>query len=365
MTAAIGPGARSRQTQFVLHLLGLAYGQVASWRRGWYVRHPDARRRLASPVISVGNLVVGGSGKTPVVAALARLLVAQGERPAILSRGYARREPSDGVLVVSDTSAVLEPVERSGDEPQMLARMLAGVPVLVCADRFLAGTLAERQFGCTVHLLDDGFQHLPLARDVDLLIVAPQDFDDAVLPEGRLREPIAVAAVADAVLVTGAPGRTDGPDQPSGSGPAFRVAMTVAAPRRVRPFGEPLPAGGGRRALAVAGIARPERFFATAREQGWTVVKEVAFRDHHWFTAEDVKELVAAARAAGADVMLTTEKDAVRLAGLGPLAAVAHDPGVEWAFLPIEVTVEPAPVFADWLRSRLQAARALRARGSA
>jgi tetraacyldisaccharide 4'-kinase len=172
-------------------------------RRSWYERHPQAQRTLDCPVISVGNLSVGGSGKTPIVATLARLLVEMGERPAIVSRGYARRRVVDGVVVVSDGKRVREPVEHSGDEPQMLARTLAGVPVLVCPDRHLAGRLAERQFGCTVVLLDDGFQHLPLGREVDLLVMPASDLDDAVLPSGRLREPLDCASSADCILVPG------------------------------------------------------------------------------------------------------------------------------------------------------------------
>ena len=172
-------------------------------RRSWYERHPQSRRSLDRPVISVGNLSVGGSGKTPIVAALARMLLDMGQRPAILSRGYARRRATDGVVVVSDGNRVLEPVENSGDEPQMLARALPGVPVLVCADRHLAGRLAEKRFDATVMLLDDGFQHLALGRNVDVLVMPASDLDDAVLPSGRLREPLDSASSADCVLVPG------------------------------------------------------------------------------------------------------------------------------------------------------------------
>ena len=125
-----------------MSVLSASYGRLARLRRSWYERHPQAQRILERPVISVGNLSVGGSGKTPVVATLARLLMAMGHRPAILSRGYARRRNVDGVVVVSDREGVLEPVENSGDEPQMLARELPGVPFLVCPDRHLAGRLA-------------------------------------------------------------------------------------------------------------------------------------------------------------------------------------------------------------------------------
>src|SRR5205085_10887183 len=151
------------------------YGAAAAWRRAWYTAEPRRRRRLDRPVISVGNLRVGGSGKTPIVAYIARLLSAAGERPAILTRGYARRVARDGVTIVSDGTRVVADLDSAGDEPLMLAQGLPAVPVLVGADRYLSGRLAERRLGATVHLLDDGFQHLELAREVDLLLVSEDD----------------------------------------------------------------------------------------------------------------------------------------------------------------------------------------------
>jgi len=167
--------------------LSAIYGRVATVRRAWYEGRPSSRRRLTTPAISVGNLVIGGSGKTPVVAAIARLLLQLGERPAILSRGYARRDRSDGVVVVSDGTAIVADVAASGDEPQMLARALPAIPVVVSADRYLAGRLAETRFGATVMMLDDAFQHVQLERTVDLLVVAREDLDERVLPSGRLQ----------------------------------------------------------------------------------------------------------------------------------------------------------------------------------
>ena len=325
-----------------MNLLSAVYGRAARLRRSWYAHHPDAQRRLGRPVISVGNLVVGGSGKTPVVAAVAKLLLDHGHRPAILSRGYAGKRSSDGVIVVSDGVRVMAPVEESGDEPQMLARALTGVPVLVCPDRHLAGRLAETHFRCSVHLLDDGFQHLQLARDTDLIIVSPADLDEAVLPSGRLREPADAGRVADAVLV---PGSNDD---------ARRVASTLGVStaftlsRRYRPIralgsrgAVPTP-GNGTRVLAVAGIARPERFFSAVRGQGWQVVRELAYPDHHWFTARDLDTIRRAAQSTQADLVITTEKDAVR---------VGEQEG--WASLPMDVMLEPADAFADWLMRRV------------
>ena len=341
-----------------MSVLSASYGRLARLRRFWYERHPQAQRALDRPVISVGNLSVGGSGKTPVVAALARLLVTMGHRPAILSRGYARRRNVDGVVVVSDGERVLEPVEHSGDEPQMLARALPGVPVLVCPERHLAGRLAERQLGCTVLLLDDGFQHLVLGREVDLLIMPASDLDDAVLPSGRLREPLDSASAADGILV---PGSDEDVERVAGAFdrmPVFRVsnhyeplqhtpgASEDALPHRrggsLDPPDEPKADQPGARVVAVAGIARPARFFNALRAQGYEVVRELAFPDHHWYTTNDLERVTEAVRATGADLVVTTAQDAVRV----PRQTA-------WAVLPMTATIEPPDRFAAWLEERL------------
>jgi tetraacyldisaccharide 4'-kinase len=185
--------------------LSAVYGGVVRLRRSWYERRPAAKARLPRPVISVGNIVVGGSGKTPVVAALAAVLTRMGYQPAILSRGYGRTNRPSDVVIVSDGTAPLVPVEESGDEPQMLARDVAGVPIVVCADRFRAGLAAIERFNPGALILDDGFQHLQLARTIDLLVISSADLTEQLLPSGRLREPLSAARTADAVLVYGDP----------------------------------------------------------------------------------------------------------------------------------------------------------------
>jgi tetraacyldisaccharide 4'-kinase len=330
-------------------LLSAAYGRITALRRAWYAR-PDRHRRLAHPVISVGNLSMGGSGKTPVVVALARLLLQRGERPAILTRGYARRDTTEGVLVVSDGERVLQPVERSGDEPQLLAQTLPDVPVLVSADRYLAGAFAERHFGVTVSILDDGFQHVRLARDVDLLLVSPGDLDDCVVPAGHLREPLGAARFADALLVTGSD------EDVAAVGTALRHSKVF---RVVHKYGAPVwrwgsdPVHGStqhlesirergltpHRVIAFAGIARPERFFDALRTLGYEVVRELSFRDHHWYSASDLQAIQAAAREANA-MIVTTEKDAVRCE-------------LDCAVLPMTVEIEPRAEFEQWLIATL------------
>lgn len=319
--------------------LGAVYARVARLRRSWYERRPQSRRRLCRPVVSIGNLAVGGSGKTPVVAAVARLLAASGHTPAVLSRGYARRDAGRGVVVVSDASRVLEPVGRSGDEPQMLARQLPGVPVLVSVDRYEAGRVAEERLGATIHLLDDGFQHLRLARDVDVLLVSPDDLDDTVLPTGRLRESLETARVAHAVLVPGSAADAARVARALEVTTVFSVSSQYGPLRWAEGGQEPPPA---RRVYAVAAIARPERFFSALQSRGMDVAGRLTFRDHHWFTGADVARATEAARACGAALIVTTEKDAVRLPA-----------GTPWAVLPMSVTIEPAEAFAAWLRERL------------
>jgi tetraacyldisaccharide 4'-kinase len=338
-----------------LSLLSGVYGRAARFRRAWYGRLPTRTRHLEQPVVSVGNLTVGGSGKTPVVAALARLLSAAGESPSILTRGYGRRRTSEGVVVVSDGRQILVPARESGDEPQMLARALPRVPILVSPDRYLAGRLAEGKFGCTVHLLDDGFQHVQLARDIDLLVMSAADLTERLLPWGRLRESLETASGADALLVSDT------------SDVAESIAERLGVTSRfcIAPCYEPLrflsrqagSVGRGRRVVAVAGIARPERFFSALRVegQGWDVAREIVFRDHHWFSRRDLAAIQQAAADAGADLVVTTEKDAMRLDGV-------HDAsrGIPWACLPQQVEVEPAAAFAEWLHGRLRTARLAR-----
>jgi tetraacyldisaccharide 4'-kinase len=341
-----------------LGTFGAFYGAVARWRRIRYAREPGNRRRLNQPVISVGNLGVGGSGKTPVVQHIARWLHSIGERPAILTRGYARRTPQDGVTVVSDGRRVLAPLEIAGDEPLMLARSLPGVAVLVGADRYLSGTLAERCLGATVHVLDDGFQHLQLARDVDLLLVSEDDLSDRPIPAGRLRESLDAAAAADAALVTaGYDTAAERIGRALQARTVFRVTRAISPPRSILAPYESIVVPPASRVFVVCAIARPERFVADVAAAGWEIAGTMTFRDHHHFTPADLDRIVSAATGARSSIVLTTEKDAMRLAALDlkgtPLAA-----------LPLVVGVEPADRFQAWLLERVTTSRTSRTSGA-
>lgn len=330
------------------------YSAVARQRRAWYTRAPDRQRQLQRPVISIGNLSVGGSGKTPVVGYVVRWLLASGERPAILSRGYGRRIQDEGVTVVSDATRVLTDLAHAGDEPLMLARDLPGAVVAVAADRYLAGRLAETRLGATVHVLDDGFQHVRLGRDVNVLLMHEADLTDRVLPAGRLREPLSAACHADAILLTTATAEpaADRVAALRAHVPAkllFTVRRALAPVRLVASGTIITPASAGP-VFVVAGIARPERLFADLAAAGWKVAGTMTFADHHRFRQADVTRVTAAARDAQTHVVVTTAKDAVRLEPLDCSSMAL-------AVAPLDVVVEPAGEFGEWLRHRLRAAR--------
>ena len=317
------------------------YAAFARRRRERYAARPDLRLRLRRPVISVGNLAVGGRGKTPLVECIARLLLEMGERPAILSRGYGRRVREPGVVVVRDPRGIRADLDRAGDEPLMLARRLDGVSILVSSNRYLAGRLAEHHLGATVHVLDDGFQHLQVDRDVDIVIVKGEDLDPdrPTLPTGRLREPPDVVIAADAILAA------DDRVHWSGEFPAvFRTRRHLQPPRNEA--GELLP----RKAIAFAGIADPQAFFDDLRAAGWPVEATVAFRDHHRFSRQDVAGLMARARSSGAGALVTTEKDYVRLLPFRPFELPV-------AWVPLTMEPDPLAAFRDWLGAQLRAAR--------
>ena len=322
-------------------MMSTLYAAAARRRRERYARNPGLRRRLRKPVISVGNLAVGGRGKTPTVACIARLLLEAGEHPAVLSRGYGREQAVEGVVIVRDPGGIRADLPRSGDEPLMLARQLPGVSILVCEDRYLAGRLAEHHLGATVHILDDGLQHLQLDRDVEIVIVGRDDVERPVtLPSGRLREPLDTIIVADAILAE----------------PGVRIEST-SVPARVfgtrRTIGLPVNEGSAcppGPVVALAGIASPSSFFAQLEAAGHSVVRRIEFPDHHPFSSRDVGAIVSQVQSTGAAGVLTTEKDYVRLLPFRPFP-------VPVAFVPLTMEPEPLPEFAAWLSASLREAR--------
>lgn len=292
----------------------------------------------ASFVISVGNIALGGRGKTPLVGLIARLLIDAGERPAILSRGYGRRIREDGVTIVSDGTHLLADIDRAGDEPLMLARAVPGAVVLVCEQRAVAAALAESRLRSTVHILDDGFQHRAMRRDVDIVAITPEDLGDRRVPFGRLREPPSALRRADALIVEGA--ESGAPVDGMGVSRVFAMTRHIGNPVAVDAL-QPVPSRDAP-VVAVAAIAAPDRFSRALEQAGWRVSRLLGFRDHHRYRAGDVRQIARVVQETGAAGVLTTEKDAMRLRLFRPFSfALAH--------VPLTVCVEPRAAFEGWL----------------
>jgi tetraacyldisaccharide 4'-kinase len=256
----------------------------------------------------VGNIAAGGTGKTPLVAALARTFLEAGARPAILTRGYRRRERTP-VLAWRDPDISWE---RVGDEPALLARELPEVPIIADADRVRGAQRAVSETGATHLILDDGFQHWRLARDLDLVAVDTRD------PLGRRvvrREGPSALRRAHAVLLTGAwpEGVRSAAEEIRRIAPGARLMATTISPRAVHVGGESYPWTWlrGRRVFAVAGIAAPERFFGLLQAIGAELVTVLPLGDHHTYTRRELELLVRDARQRQA-LPIVTAKDAVK-----------------------------------------------------
>ncbi len=297
--------------------LGRLFGAVARFRLAAYRRGIFRRRRLAGPVVSVGNLSVGGSGKTPVVRRVAEMLRDEGRSVAVLSRGYGGSFRGEA-LVVSDGNEVLARAAEAGDEPVMLARSLPGVVVAVGPRRDVVGRVVEERFGRRVHVLDDGFQHLRLERDLDIVCLDVRDLEDRPLPAGRLREGPEALARAHVVLLTRLEAATEGElralETHLGPARTFRVSRRVVGWRTLGGADAPAPG----RVFLFAGIARPERFETDVAASGGAIAGREFFTDHHRYHRSEIEALASRARATGAEALATTAKDAVRLEGLAP-----------------------------------------------
>jgi tetraacyldisaccharide 4'-kinase len=290
-------------------LTGL-YGAATALRNTLFDRGVLSSRRLERPVVSVGNLSVGGSGKTPFAIALGELLKARGIRFDVLSRGYGRK--TRGVLIVETNGNAAD----FGDEPLLIARRL-GVPVIVGESRYEAGRVAERKFQPQLHILDDGFQHRSLARDFDIVLTTESDFDDRLLPSGRLREPLSSLQRADAIVLP----RDLSAQEMVIKSSALQGKLIWQMNREiVMPAALLAP-------IVFCGIARPQQFFAQVRAAGIAPAAEIEFRDHYAYDRSDIARLLAMRGNLGAGGFLTTEKDAVNLgslqADLKPFAVAA------------------------------------------
>jgi tetraacyldisaccharide 4'-kinase len=286
------------------------YGAALALKRRLYASGWLRQRRLESPVISVGSLSAGGAGKTPVVLMLATMLRQRGYGVRILTRGYGRE---------SKKVARVEPFDDArwhGDEPVMLAQR-SGVPVYVGADRYEAGVMAEQgepTEKTVVHLLDDGFQHQRLFRDVDIVLLTKEDMEDDLLPAGNLRESLLALAMAEVVVLREEEADALRPVLAELGGVNRRRAVWVI--RRRLSLGEGGDGSLPMKPLAFCGIARPQDFVTMLASQGYEPTATVVFADHHSYGEDDAARLLREARQCGANGFVTTEKDAVKLTPL-------------------------------------------------
>jgi len=307
-------------------------------------------RRLKWPVISIGNLSTGGAGKTPLTIALAKALTARGMHVDVLSRGYGRQSALPQLVDPGGTA------QDFGDEPLVIARE-ANVPVYVAAERYQAGLLAERSAPAQpkapqdaeenprlkAHILDDGFQHRQLARDIDILLLSRRDLADHLLPAGNLREPLHAAERAQVIAIP-----ADEPDVETEikargwKAQIWRVRRRIEIPNVDSSSRGPV--------AAFCGIARPDQFFQGLESAGVKLAARIAFADHHNYTAADLARIESVARAAGATAVLTTEKDRVRLGALA--ATVSATLPIQTVALRIEIEDEKAAI--DWLTHSLK-----------
>jgi 3-deoxy-D-manno-octulosonic-acid transferase len=352
------------------------YGAFMAVRRCWYRRGWLTVVRLPVRVISVGNLTVGGSGKTPIVMAIAQLIASTGRPVGVITRGYLGVRSGDPLLV-SDGVAVRVTVEEAGDEAMLMARRLERIAVVVGRDRAAAGRLLLDQGSSSqpkpeVMIMDDGFQHLKLHRDVNVLVIdgSRTGLDRRLLPCGPLRESWSAVRDASAIVVVKRPGMaTTGVDEESRLRDRLRTAgfdgeFFVA---RMRPSGLvslasgdslPLTVLAGAEVVICSGIGHPESFRAVVAQAGARIVNEWVFDDHHQYASNEILAIVRDARRRGAAMLLTTEKDAVKLVthpectagGTLPVAAVrvmlAVEPESDWLqWLALQGVLSPATSF--------------------
>ncbi len=298
------------------------YGVAMKARRALYQRGFFHVHKAGAPVISVGNITTGGTGKTPLVEWIARALAQQQERICILTRGYGRQHSANRVMV-SNGSEIFSDAREAGDEPLLLAEKLKGIAAVICdADRVAAARWAIEKLNPELFILDDGFQHLRLARDLNMVVIDAANpwGNRRLLPAGNLRESPAQLARADCIVITRADDSTQTEalkseiDQLSKGRPVFLSRMKTDGLRNLTRGGEEIPANlKSGPVAAFCGIGNPQSFFAQLQREGYQLCHTRAFPDHHYYAQEEINALVTQATARGGRALLTTAKDAVKL----------------------------------------------------
>ncbi|HSL55977.1 MAG TPA: tetraacyldisaccharide 4'-kinase [Pyrinomonadaceae bacterium] len=335
----------------VLPPLSLLYGAVTRTRLSLYRRGTFQTTKLDRPVISIGNITTGGTGKTPLVEYVAKMIASQGKKVCILTRGYGRKDPHLQVIV-SDGYGVLASPSEAGDEPYLLATKLTGkAAVISSADRIAAGQEAIKDFGTEVFVLDDGFQHLRLARDLNIVCIDATNpwGGGRLLPYGRLRESLDGLTRADCVVLT----RCDQVESVEALRAEVRE-LTRECPifeSRMRPV-RVASLKNGPETIAVPGrvgafcaVGNPSSFFESLTRLGYELGLERAFTDHHVYTQSDVEALNRLAKQTGAHALITTAKDAVKLKGM------AFD--MPCYVLEVEIVIDDADAFQRLIFDRI------------
>jgi tetraacyldisaccharide 4'-kinase len=303
----------------VLPPLSLLYGAVTRTRLSLYRRGTFHTTKIERPVISVGNITTGGTGKTPLVEWVARTVAAQGKRVCILTRGYGRKDPHVQVIV-SDGYSVLAGPNEAGDEPYLLATRLAGLAAVISsADRIAAGQEAIKDFGTDCFVLDDGFQHLRLARDLNIVTIDATNpwGGGKLLPYGRLREIPDSLSRADCVVISRCDQVRDLDDLCSairrltGGHPIFPSRMRTARVSPLKNGSDTLTPPV--RVAAFCAVGNPHSFFEQVRRSGYELGLQKFFPDHHVYSQDEIDSLARAAQDVGASALITTAKDAVKL----------------------------------------------------
>jgi len=305
---------------YPLYLPACLYSIIVRVRASLYKGGILKTRRLPCSVISVGNLAAGGTGKTPFTIYLCGLLKGKGFKPAVVTRGY--KGASEGnTCVVSDGKNILMTPSDAGDEAVLLSRNLPGVPVVMGSNRYEAGMLAVKSFRADVVVLDDGYQHLPLKRDLNILLMdAAHPFGNGhTLPLGYLREPDIAAGRADMIVLTRSEAATS---NPAGLPPAVPVARAVYRQLSIYNIWDESVVDpkelSGRSVMPVAAIAAPASFPLILNGLNVKILKGKFYPDHHLYNRDDMSDIVAVATERGADFVVVTEKDAVKLLAFGP-----------------------------------------------
>ncbi len=362
----------------MLTLLSHIYRLIWVIRKWLYSSGVFKTRKLPYPVICVGNLTTGGTGKTPAVIAITRILQANSCHPepvsgsqmmqgqeilkqvqndskhhvAILSRGYKRKSKVP-VLLVSDGKTILTTPEAAGDEPYLMASSLKNVPVVVGADRYKSGIYSAEHTGANIFILDDGYQHLQLHRDVDILLIdASNPYGNGhLLPKGILREPLNGISRADCVIVTRA---NEGEKSTieslvrkhSHDAPVFYASYKAADITDPDGKSYGVNAIKGKMVFIFSGIANPKSFRRSIENIGGKVVGEISYTDHYWYKSDDLRKIMKEASAVSADAVVTTAKDAVRLQGLDLYDKAGE--GTKLLILHVEMIIDNG--FSVWIK---------------